>query len=308
MGKSGRPGKIWEICMETEGSETENTGKTGLVILCQWKRLRPGWEVRTSPWNWCFAHWPQPWPQRVALPFRWSFSRLRLGFHMISHIWHIEKSLLSQWNRHRNCIISGDPPFWDKAISGVMLRLIQKNRPWLLNIASYSKLHTVPYCTILYPESRRTIYICWSKRSLTLLQVEMMLKKCTPLWREATLHCTALQYTTLHYTPHYTKLHYTIHQTTLHQTTPTTTTTTTITAATATATTTATITITTTTLHQTTLHYNYNCTYTYTCNCTTRHQIRTTLRYNYLVHLDKDYCCPKSWLYMIVYHLPLGQE
>ena len=71
-----------------------------------------------------------------------------------------------------------------------------------------------------------------------LLEVEM-LKKCTPLWREAhfatlhnytplhytplhstTLNYTTLHYTTLHYTPlHYTKLHYTtLHYTTLHPT------------------------------------------------------------------------------------------
>ena len=76
-----------------------------------------------------------------------------------------------------------------------------------------------------------------------LLEVEM-LKKCTPLWREAhfevkmlktpgvrttlggsdvaSLHYTTLQDITLHYTPvHYITLHYTpVHSTTLNYTTP----------------------------------------------------------------------------------------
>ena len=144
----------------------------------------------------------------LALPFRWSF-QVEVW---ISHItiFTIEKSLLSQWNRHsewylglntvvqtlyhRNCIISGDPPFWDKAMNRTCWGWYKKQTM----TPEHRLILQTAYCTILYPESRRTIYICWSKRSLTLLQVEMMLKKCTPLWREATLHCTTLHYTTLH--------------------------------------------------------------------------------------------------------------
>jgi hypothetical protein len=108
------------------------------------------------------------------------------------------------------------------------------------------------YCTILYPESRRTIYICWSKRSLTLLQVEMMLKKCTPLWREATLHCTALHYTTLHHTTlNYTtlyKLHYTYY------TTPN---------------------------YTYDYDYNYDCDYSGNCNCNYYSNYNYNYNYNY---------------------------
>ena len=95
-----------------------------------------------------------------------------------------------------------------------------------------------------------------------LLEVRM-LKKCTPLWREAhfqvkkyktphvratfegsdvaSLHYTTLHYPTLHYTPlHYTTLHYTtLHYITLHYTT-----------------------FHYTSLHYTTLHYTTNTTTT----------------------------------------------
>ena len=52
-----------------------------------------------------------------------------------------------------------------------------------------------------------------------LLEVRM-LKKCTPLWREAHFHYTTLQYITLHNTTTTTTLHYTpLHSTTLNYTT-----------------------------------------------------------------------------------------
>ena len=108
-----------------------------------------------------------------------------------------------------------------------------------------------------------------------LLEVEM-LKKCTPLWREAHFEVkmlkalgvrttfggsdrfASLHYTTLHYTPHYTTLHYT----TLHYTTTTTTQ------------------LHSTTLNYTTLHYtklHYTTLHYTTLHYTPLHY--TTLRY-----------------------------
>ena len=99
----------------------------------------------------------------LALPM--IFFKLRLGFHISHHIT-IEKSLLSQWNRHsewylglntvvqtlyRNCIISGDPPFWDKAMNRTCWGWYQKTdhdswtSPHTPNRILY---HTVPYCTL----------------------------------------------------------------------------------------------------------------------------------------------------------------
>ena len=120
-----------------------------------------------------------------------------------------------------------------------------------------------------------------------LLEVEM-LKKCTPLWREAhfevkmckiphvratfggsdvaSLHYTPLHYTTLHYTTlHYTTLHYTTLQLQLHNYTP----------------------LHSTTLNNTTLHYialHYTPLHYITLRCTTFHYTSlryTTLHYNY---------------------------
>ena len=116
-----------------------------------------------------------------------------------------------------------------------------------------------------------------------LLEVRM-LKKCTPLWREAhfevkklktlgvrttfgdsdvaSLHYTTLHYTTLHYTTlHYTTLHYTTLQLQLHNYTP----------------------LHSTTLNYTTLHYitlHYTPLHCITLHCTTFHY--TSLHYTTL--------------------------
>ena len=120
-----------------------------------------------------------------------------------------------------------------------------------------------------------------------LLEVEM-LKKCTPLWREAhfevkmcktphvratfggsdvaSLHYTPLRYTTLHYTTlHYTTLHYTTLQLQLHNYTP-------LHSTTLNNTTLHYIALHYTTLHYTTLHYA-------ALPSTTLHYV--TLHYNY---------------------------
>ena len=120
-----------------------------------------------------------------------------------------------------------------------------------------------------------------------LLEVRM-LKKCTPLWREAhcevkmykpphvratfggsnvaSLHYTTLHYTTLHYTTlHYTTLHYTTLQLQLHNYTP-------LHSTTLNNTTLHYIALHYTTLHYTTLHYT-------ALPSTTLHYI--TLHYNY---------------------------
>ena len=123
-----------------------------------------------------------------------------------------------------------------------------------------------------------------------LLEVRM-LKKCTPLWREAhfqgkmhkthqvrtsfgswdvaSLHYTTLHYTTLHYTTlHYTTLHYTTLQLQLHNYTP----------------------LHSTTLNYTTLHYitlHYTPLHYITLHCTTLHYITlhsTTLQLQLQLH------------------------
>ena len=147
-----------------------------------------------------------------------------------------------------------------------------------------------------------------------LLEVRM-LKKCTPLWREAhfevkmyktphvrgtfggsdvaslhytTLHYTTLHYTTLHYTTttttttqlHSTTLHYTkLHYTTLHFTTLQSTTLHYITL--------HYLPLHFTTLHYTPLHYNYNYNYTTTLHYTPLHS--TTLHYTKLHYITLHY-------------------
>ena len=136
-----------------------------------------------------------------------------------------------------------------------------------------------------------------------LLEVRM-LKKCTPLWREAhfevkmyktphvratfggsdvaSLHYTTLHYTTLHYTTlHYTTLHYTTLQLQLHNYTPLHSTT-----------------LNYTTLHYTTLHYT-------TLHYTTLHYLPlhfTTLHYTPL-HYNYNYTTTLH--YNILHYTPL---
>ena len=158
-----------------------------------------------------------------------------------------------------------------------------------------------------------------------LLEVRM-LKKCTPLWREAhfevkmyktphvratfggsdvaSLHYTTLHYTTLHYTTlHYTTLHYTTLQLQLHNYTPLHSTTLNYTTLHYTTLHSTTLHYTTlhylplhfTTLHYTPLHYNYN--YTTTLHYNILHYTKlhyTTLHYTTLHYTTLHYNTPND--------------
>ena len=211
MGKSGRPGKIWEICMETEGSETENNGKTG--------------------WNPVSMETPAPRLRSADEPMKLVLRTLATAmaskgcWHCpsddlfqvevwISHItiFTIEKSLLSQWNRHsewylglntvvqtlyhRNCIISGDPPFWDKAMNRTCWGWYKKTdhdswtSPHTPNCILY---HTVPW------KQENNLHLLEQKKSNTFASWDDVEKVHAVVARSYTaLHCTTLHYTTLH--------------------------------------------------------------------------------------------------------------